>query len=141
MFRLVYTEATLRQLNDSISAGERGSAVATGTRGTPSRGTSDMRRQLDLSEEREEGEGEREGEGEGEGQGEGEGEGEEGATAEELVQEYMTRVSKHTHSTIIIDECSTPFHTHTHTLGLITCTTVKFIHTHFLCTHTHTLSL
>ena len=35
VFQLVYTEATIRQLNESISAGERGSVMAAPTSAAP----------------------------------------------------------------------------------------------------------
>ncbi|CAI7993782.1 Cerebral cavernous malformations protein 2 homolog [Geodia barretti] len=82
VFQLVYTEATIRQLNDSITAGERGSMAATATQQTPSGGVkSDARRQLQLS-------------GDGQNEEEEEEEEEDGATAEELVQHYMERLHK-----------------------------------------------
>ena len=114
MFQLVYTEATLQQLNLSITAGERGGAIAMATGQTPSKESSGVaRRKLQLSG--------------GDGRdSDTEEESEEIVTAEELVQDYMTRVSL-----VSLSQTLTYSHAHPHTL----------IHNAYTQTHTHSYIL
>ena len=78
VFQLVYTEATVQHLNESITAGERGTM-------TSSVMTSLQRRQKPMG-------GARQDVDEEDGAGGGGGGGEAGPTTEELVQQYMERV-------------------------------------------------